>query len=200
MAVTQTKLKGVFIIEPQVFGDNRGWFMETWSRQKFEAAGLNLDFVQDNQSFSAQKGTLRGLHYQLDPMSQAKLVRCTRGSLLDVAVDIRKNSPQYAQWVSVILSAENKKQLLIPRGFAHGFLTLTDDVEIQYKADNYYSPHFEGNIRWNDPQIKIDWPFEPVILSDKDKNAPTLAERIERNELNFMFDEAIRIQDIPKLL
>lgn len=200
MAVTETKLKGVFLIEPQVFGDNRGWFMETWSKAKFEAAGLNLDFVQDNQSFSAQKGTLRGLHYQLDPMSQAKLVRCTRGSLLDVAVDIRKNSPQYAQWVSVILSAENKNQLFIPRGFAHGFLTLTDEVEIQYKADNYYSPHFEGNIRWDDPQIKIDWPFDPVILSDKDKNAPTLAERIERNELNFMFDEAIRIQDIPKLL
>lgn len=200
MSVTETKLKGVFLIEPQVFGDSRGWFMETWSKTKFEAAGLNLDFVQDNQSFSATKGTLRGLHYQLDPMSQAKLVRCTRGSLLDVAVDIRKNSPQYAQWFSVILSAENKKQLLIPRGFAHGFLTLTDDVEIQYKADNYYSPHFEGNIRWDDPQIKIDWPFEPVILSDKDKNAPTLAERIERNELNFMFDEAIRIQDIPKLL
>ena len=200
MAVTETKLKGVFLIEPQVFGDARGWFMETWSKAKLEAAGLNLDFVQDNQSYSATKGTLRGLHYQLNPMAQAKLVRCTRGSLLDVAVDIRKNSPQYAQWVSVILSAENKKQLLIPRGFAHGFLTLTDDVEIQYKADQLYAPQFEGNIRWDDPQIKIDWPFEPTILADKDKNAPTLAERIERNELNFMFDEAIRIQDIPKLL
>ena len=200
MAVTETKLKGVFLIEPQVFGDARGWFMETWSKAKLEAAGLNLDFVQDNQSYSATKGTLRGLHYQLNPMAQAKLVRCTRGELLDVAVDIRKNSPQYAQWVSVILSAENKKQLLIPRGFAHGFLTLTDDVEIQYKADQLYAPQFEGNIRWDDPQIKIDWPFEPTILADKDKNAPTLAERIERNELNFMFDEAIRIQDIPKLL
>ena len=200
MAVTETKLKGVFLIEPQVFGDARGWFMETWSKAKLEAAGLNLDFVQDNQSYSATKGTLRGLHYQLNPMAQAKLVRCTRGSLLDVAVDIRKNSPQYAQWVSVILSAENKKQLLIPRGFAHGFLTLTDDVEIQYKADQLYAPQLEGNIRWDDPQIKIDWPFEPTILADKDKNAPTLKERVERNELNFMFDEAIRIQDIPKLL
>ena len=200
MAVIETKLKGVFLIEPQVFGDARGWFMETWSKAKLEAAGLNLDFVQDNQSYSATKGTLRGLHYQLSPMAQAKLVRCTRGELLDVAVDIRKNSPQYAQWVAVTLSAENKKQLLIPRGFAHGFLTLTDDVEIQYKADQLYAPQFEGNIRWDDPQIKIDWPFEPTILADKDKNAPTLAERIERNELNFMFDEAIRIQDIPKLL
>ena len=131
MAVTETKLKGVFLIEPQVFGDSRGWFMETWSKAKLEAAGLNLDFVQDNQSYSATKGTLRGLHYQLNPMAQAKLVRCTRGSLLDVAVDIRKNSPQYAQWVSVILSAENKKQLLIPRGFAHGFLTLTDDGNLK---------------------------------------------------------------------
>ena len=200
MAVTETKLKGVFLIEPQVFGDARGWFMETWSKAKFEAAGLNFDFLQDNQSFSAQKGTLRGLHYQLNPMAQAKLVRCTRGELLDVAVDIRKNSPQYAQWVAVTLSAENKKQLLIPRGFAHGFLTLTDNVEIQYKADNLYAPRFEGNIRWDDPQIGIEWPFEPTILAEKDKNAPTLAERIERNELNFMFDEAIRIQDIPKLL
>ena len=189
MAVIQTKLKGVMIIEPQVFGDNRGWFMETWSKIKLEGSGLNLDFVQDNQSYSAQKGTLRGLHYQLNPMSQAKVVRCTRGSLLDVAVDIRKNSPQFAQWVSVILSAENKKQLLIPRGFAHGFITLTDNVEIQYKADNYYAPQLEGNIRWDDPQIKIEWPFEPTILADKDRNAPTLAERIERNELNFIFEE-----------
>lgn len=189
MNIVETKLKGVFIIEPQVFGDNRGWFMETWSKVKMEGAGLNFDFVQDNHSYSAQKGTLRGLHYQLNPMSQAKIVRCTRGTILDVAVDIRKNSPQFAQWTSAILSAENKKQFLIPRGFAHGFLTLSDDVEIQYKADNYYAPHLDGNIRWDDPQIKIDWPFEPSILSDKDKNAPTLADRIEHNELNFIFEE-----------
>lgn len=189
MPVIQTKLKDVYIIEPQVFGDIRGWFMETWSKTKFEASGLQFDFVQDNQSYSMHKGTLRGLHYQLNPMSQAKLVRCTRGSLLDVAVDIRKDSPQFAQWVSVVLSAENKKQLLIPRGFAHGFITLTDDVEIQYKADNYYAPQCEGNIRWDDPQINIDWTIEPTIIADKDKNAPTLAERIERNELNFIFRE-----------
>ena len=200
MNVMETNLKGVFDIEPQVFGDSRGWFMETWSKIKLEGAGLNFDFVQDNQSYSAQKGTLRGLHYQLNPMSQAKIVRCTRGTIMDVAVDVRKNSPQFSKWTSVILSGENKKQILVPRGFAHGFLTLSDDVEIQYKADNYYAPHFEGNIRWDDPQIKIDWPFEPTILADKDKNAPTLAERVEHNELNFMFDEAIRIQDIPKLL
>ncbi len=189
MNVTETNLKGVFVIEPQVFGDNRGWFMETWSKTKLESAGLHFDFVQDNQSYSAHKGTLRGLHYQLNPMSQAKIVRCTRGSLIDVAVDVRKNSPQFGKWTSVILSEENKRQLLIPRGFAHGFMTLTDDVEIQYKADNYYAPHSEGNIRWDDPQIKIEWPFPPTILADKDANAPTLAERIERDELNFIFTE-----------
>ena len=188
MNVIETNLKDVVIIEPKVFGDNRGWFMETWSKIKLEGAGLNFDFVQDNQSYSAQKGTLRGLHYQLNPMAQAKIVRCTRGKLLDIAVDIRQNSPQFAKWTAVELTAENKRQLLIPRGFAHGFLTLTDDVEIQYKADNYYAPHFDGNIRWDDPEIGLELPFAPEILSDKDKNAPTLAERIQRNELNFIFD------------
>ena len=189
MKITETHLKGVYLVEPKVFGDARGWFMETWSKTKLEASGLNFDFVQDNQSYSAKKGTLRGLHYQLNPMSQTKLVRCTRGSLLDVAVDIRKNSPQYSKWVAVELSAENKKQLLIPQGFAHGFLTLTDDVEIQYKADNFYAPQSEGNIRWNDPEIGIEWPFEPTILADKDANAPLLKERVERGELNFIFAE-----------
>ena len=191
MPVIETNLKEVFIIEPKVFGDARGWFMETWSKAKFETAGLNYDFVQDNQSFSAQKGTLRGLHYQLNPMAQAKLVRCTRGELLDVAVDIRKNSPQFGKWTSAILSAENKRQLLIPRGFAHGFITLTDNVEVQYKADNFYAPQCEGNIRWDDPQIGIDWKIEPTILADKDANAPFLKDRIERAELNFIFDEKI---------
>ncbi len=188
MPVIKTDLRDVFIIEPQVFGDSRGWFMESWSKAKFDAAGLNFDFVQDNQSYSAQKGTLRGLHYQLNPMAQAKLVRCTRGKLLDVAVDIRANSPQFAKWVAVELSADNKRQLLIPRGFAHGFITLTDDVEIQYKADNYYAPHFEGNIRWDDPQIGIDWKIAPTILADKDAKAPTLKERLECDELNFVFE------------
>ena len=190
MPVIKTELKEVFIIEPQVFGDARGWFMETWSKAKFEAAGLHYEFLQDNQSFSAQKGTLRGLHYQLNPMAQAKLVRCTRGRLLDVAVDIRQNSPQFAKWVAVELSADNKRQLMIPRGFAHGFITLTDDVEIQYKADNFYAPQFEGNIRWDDPQIGIDWQIQPTILADKDAKAPTLKERLERGQINFMFDSA----------
>lgn len=185
MQVTKTKLDGVLIIEPKVFGDARGWFMETWSARKFETAGLNFDFVQDNQSYSAHKGTLRGLHYQTAPFAQAKLVRCTRGKLLDVAVDIRAGSETFAQWVAVELTAENKKQLLIPRGFAHGFITLTDDVEIQYKADNFYAPDCDGNIRWDDAQIGIDWPFAPTILADKDAKAPTLSERLARNELNF---------------
>ena len=189
MKVTETELKGVYIIEPKVFGDSRGWFMESWSKKKFENAGFNVDFVQDNQSYSKQKGTLRGLHYQLNPMAQLKVVRCTRGVLFDVAVDIRKDSPQYAKWTGVILSAENKKQLLIPRGFAHGFITLTDDVEIQYKADNYYAPECDGNIFWNDPEIAVEWPLPPAILSGKDEKAPTLKERVERGELNFVFRE-----------
>ena len=185
MQVTTTKLDGVLILEPKVFGDARGWFMETWSARKFEAAGLTFNFVQDNQSYSAHRGTLRGLHYQTAPFAQAKLVRCTRGKLLDVAVDIREGSETFAQWISVELTAENKKQLLIPRGFAHGFITLTDDVEIQYKADNFYSPTCDGNIRWDDSEINVDWPFAPTILAEKDAKAPTLRERLERGELRF---------------
>ena len=188
MNVTETKLKGVYLIEPQVFGDARGWFMESWSERKLAAAGIHADFVQDNQSYSAEKGTLRGLHYQLDPMSQAKLLRATRGAIFDVAVDIRKGSPQYGQWVGVELSAENKRQLFIPRGFAHGFLTLTPDVEVQYKADSYYAPECDGNIRWDDPDIAVAWPFSPTILSEKDQKAPSLKERAATS-LNFIYEE-----------
>ena len=185
MQVTKTALDGVLILEPKVFGDARGWFMETWSARKMEAVGLNFNFVQDNQSYSAQRGTLRGLHYQTAPFAQAKLVRCTRGKLLDVAIDIREGSETFAKWVAVELTAENKKQLLIPRGFAHGFLTLTDDVEIQYKADNFYAPACDGNIIWNDADIALELPFEPTILADKDAKAPTLKERLARGELRF---------------
>lgn len=185
MKATETELNGVFVLEPQVFGDARGWFMESWSQRKMHDAGIDVQFVQDNQSFSAQKGTLRGLHYQLNPMCQAKLLRCTRGKIFDVAVDIRKGSPQYGKWVGVELSAENKKQLFIPRGFAHGFITLTDDVEVQYKADNYYAPECDGNIRWDDPDIGVEWPLKPVILSEKDSKAPLLK---ERTNLNFVYE------------
>jgi len=186
MKVTETRLQGVYVVEPQVFGDARGWFTESWSEKKLAAAGIKVDFVQDNHSYSAQKGTLRGLHYQLNPMCQAKMLRCTRGKIFDVAVDIRKGSPQYGQWVGVELSAENHKQLFIPRGFAHGFITLVDDVEVQYKADNYYAPECDGNIRWDDPDIGVEWPLEPVILSDKDKTAPLLK---ERTNLNFVYED-----------
>lgn len=176
MKVVSTDIEDLFIIEPQVFGDNRGWFMESWSQKKMEEAGLFYNFVQDNHSFSAIKGTLRGLHFQKGSSSQAKLVRCVRGAVLDVAVDLRKNSKTYKKWVGCILSEENKKQFLIPRGFAHGFLTLTDNVEFVYKADNYYDPQADRNIIWNDEEINIDWGIENPILSEKDKKAPKLSE------------------------
>jgi dTDP-4-dehydrorhamnose 3,5-epimerase len=184
MKVIETKLPGVRILEPQVFGDARGWFMESWSQKKMEDAGIHVDFVQDNHSFSVERGTLRGLHYQLNPMAQAKLLRVSRGAVFDVAVDIRRGSPTYAQWIGIELSAENYRQLFIPRGFAHGFITLTDNVEVQYKADNLYAPDCDGNIRWDDPAIGVAWPFTPVVLSEKDAIAPSLA---ERTELNFVY-------------
>ena len=184
MNVIETALEGVRILEPQVFGDARGWFMESWSKKKMEDAGITVDFVQDNHSFSAQKGTLRGLHYQLNPMAQAKLLRVSRGAIFDVAVDIRRGSPTYAKWVGVDLTAENARQLFIPRGFAHGFITLTDDVEVQYKADNFYAPTCDGNIRWDDPEIGVAWPLAPVVLSEKDAKAPLLS---ARTELNFTY-------------
>ena len=174
MKITKTKLEGVVIIEPDVFGDNRGFFMESWNKKKMAEAGLDYDFVQDNHSKSTVKGTLRGIHFQQGDKAQAKLVRCVKGAVLDVAVDLRKNSPTFKQWVGVELSEENKKQLLIPRGFGHGFVTLTDDVEFLYKADNYYAPEADAGIRWNDPEIGIEWGVENPILSDKDKQNPFL--------------------------
>lgn len=179
MKITETKLKGCFIIEPDVFGDNRGWFMESFSKQKFEEAGIVFagDLVQDNQSFSAKKGTLRGIHFQKDPHAQTKIVRCTRGSLYDVAVDLRKDSPTYKQWFGIELSAENKKQLYVPRGFGHGFVTLEENVEIQYKTDNYYNFEADGGIIYNDSEIGIEWPIDiELVLSEKDENLKPLAE------------------------
>ena len=174
MKITKTKLEGVVIIEPDVFGDNRGFFMESWNKKKMTETGLNYDFVQDNHSKSTVKGTLRGIHFQKGDKAQAKLVRCVKGAVLDVAVDLRKNSPTFKQWVGVELSEENKKQLLIPRGFGHGFVTLTDDVEFLYKADNYYAPEADAGIRWNDPEIGVEWSIENPILSEKDKKNPFL--------------------------
>lgn len=178
MKFTKTDLEGVLIVEPAVFGDHRGFFMESWSRREFEKEGLYYDFVQDNHSSSAVKGTLRGIHFQRGDKAQAKLVRCVKGAVLDVAVDLRPASPTYKKWVAVELSAENKKQLLIPRGFGHGFVTLTDDVEFLYKADNYYAPEADGGIHWNDPEIGVDWGVEHPILSQKDENAPLLKDAV----------------------
>lgn len=174
MNIIRTDILDLYIIEPKVFGDRRGWFMESWSERDMVKAGLHYEFVQDNHSFSAQKGTLRGLHFQKGDASQAKLVRCTRGAVMDVAVDMRKGSPTYMKWVSVELSAENYRQFLIPRGFLHGFITLTDNVEFLYKADNFYNYEADRNIIWNDPEINVDWRIKNPILSDKDAKAPLL--------------------------
>ena len=188
MNVIETKIPGVLIIEPDVHGDHRGYFMETYSTKKYEAIGITTTFVQDNMSFSAQKGTLRGLHFQNAPMAQSKLVSCSRGTVIDVAVDIRKGSPTYKQWVAVELSAENKKQFFIPRGFAHGFLTLTDDVEFRYKVDNLYSKEHDRGIRYDDPTIGVDWGtllngIDP-ILSEKDTTGPIL----DNSDCNFVYE------------
>lgn len=176
MKKTETGIEGLVVIEPDVHGDHRGWFMETYSKPKFEALGIPCEFVQDNQSYSAQKGTLRGLHFQKNPMAQSKLLRCTRGKILDVAVDIRKNSPTYKKWYAVELSAENKKQFFMPKGMAHGFVTLSDDVEVQYKVDAVYSPECDRSIRFDDPEIGVDWGIADPVLSEKDLKAPLLCE------------------------
>ena len=188
MTVKDTKIPGVKIIEPDCFGDSRGWFMETYSTEKYAQLGIHNVFFFFNHSMSSKKGTLRGLHFQNNPMAQAKLVRCTRGKVIDVAVDLRKGSPTYKQWVSVELSAENKRQFYIPRGFAHGFLTLTDDVEFEYKVDNLYSKEHDRGIRYDDPSIAVDWGtllegMEP-ILSEKDVNGPLL----EESDINFVYE------------
>lgn len=166
------------IITPKSFGDNRGYFMESYSKRKFEAAGLNYDFVQDNHSYSQKCGTFRGIHCQVGEFAQSKLVRCTRGKILDYGVDLRKNSPTYLKWVFVELSAENRKQLLLPRGFGHAFLTLTDDVEVQYKTDAFYSPEHDRVINYADKDIHLGFPnnisLQDITLSDKDRNAPFL--------------------------
>ena len=185
MKIIETEIPGVLVIEPDVFGDHRGWFCETWNRQKLHNAGIDADFVQDNQSYTKARGTLRGLHFQQNPMSQAKLVRVVRGAVLDVAVDLRKGSPTYLKHVIAELSAENKRQFFIPKGFAHGFLTLTDDVEFVYKVDAPYAPDCDRSVRFDDPEIGVDWPCEEPILSDKDKKAPLLRD----SDCNFVFEK-----------
>ncbi|MBE6960035.1 MAG: dTDP-4-dehydrorhamnose 3,5-epimerase [Ruminococcaceae bacterium] len=182
MKIIDTKIPEVKIIEPDVFGDHRGYFMETWSAGKYEA--LNFTAVQDNESFTAKKGTLRGLHFQQSPMAQAKIVRVVKGSVLDVAVDLRKGSPTYLQWVGVELTEENKRQFYIPRGFAHGFLTLSDDVIFCYKVDNPYSKECDRSIRFDAPSIGVQWGIADPILSQKDLDAPNLCD----SDCNFIYE------------
>jgi dTDP-4-dehydrorhamnose 3,5-epimerase len=171
--IEPTKLPGLLILTPRRFGDHRGFFSETWNRRTMEAAGLRFDFVQDNHSLSSQVGTLRGLHFQAPPHAQDKLVRCGRGRFLDVVVDIRKGSPGFGQWVAVELSFDNGRQLLIPKGFLHGFLTREPDTEVVYKCSDFYAPECDGAVRWDSPELGIDWGLSgPPILSAKDTAAP----------------------------
>lgn len=174
--IEQTDLSGVVVLTPKRFGDARGFFCESWSRQRMAEAGFDFDWVQDNHSVSAQVGTVRGLHFQSPPHAQAKLVRCGRGALFDVAVDIRKGSPSFGKWFGTELSFENGKQLLVPAGFLHGFVTRAPDTEIVYKCSDYYSPECDGAVRFDCPQIGIDWGMGGTapVLSEKDKDAPTL--------------------------
>lgn len=179
MNFTEQKIKGVWIIEPKVFNDARGYFMESYKQIDFEKNIGHVDFIQDNESQS-MRGVLRGLHYQAGEYSQAKLVRVIKGKVLDVAVDLKKSSPTFGKYIAVELTEDNKKQLFIPRGFAHGFLVLSDEAVFSYKIDNIYSPQHEATIVWNDPSIGIDWGFNEneLILSDKDKTGKKLREAI----------------------
>jgi dTDP-4-dehydrorhamnose 3,5-epimerase len=178
MQVDKTDLPGVLILTPRRFGDARGWFSEVWNRKTLADAGIELDFVQDNHSYSRDIGTVRGLHFQSRPHAQAKLVRCGRGRVFDVAVDIRNGSPTYGRWTGVELSAENGRQLFIPEGFLHGFVTREPDSEVLYKCTGFYAPECDGAVRFDDPDIAIDWGLGPdrAVLSDKDAAAGTFGD------------------------
>ncbi|MBU1019609.1 MAG: dTDP-4-dehydrorhamnose 3,5-epimerase [Firmicutes bacterium] len=176
MKLIYTSINDLIIVEPNVYGDNRGWFSEAYNEVEFQKNNINIKFIQDNHSYSSQKGVLRGLHLQKEPYAQTKLVRCTRGRIWDVAVDLRKSSSTYLKWFGVELTAENHKMLLVPQGFAHGFVTLEADCEVQYKVDNVYNKDSDRSIKYNDLDINVEWPITNVIISDKDKNAPTLIE------------------------
>lgn len=177
-----TSLNGVYIIECDVFKDDRGWFSETYNTNKFVELGINTTFIQDNHSMSNKTGILRGLHFQNNPKAQTKLVRCTKGVIYDVAVDLRKQSPTYLSWFGVELSETNQRQLYIPKGFAHGFITLTESAEIQYKVDEFYSKQHDRCIRFDDPQLNIEWPIKKPFLSEKDEKAAYLKD----SDVNFV--------------
>lgn len=173
MKCEETPLGGAFLLTTRRFGDARGWFTESWNARTFEAAGIESAFVQDNHSHSQPRGTLRGLHYQSPPHAQTKLVRCIAGAVWDVIVDVRQGSPTFGQWFGTELSAENGLQLLVPQGFLHGFVTLGEDVEVQYKCSDYYAPEADGAVAWNSPSLAIDWPLSGApIVSEKDAAAP----------------------------
>lgn len=181
----ETEIEGVYILEPTVFEDCRGFFMESYNKKDFEEIGLYYDLVQDNHSLSIKAGILRGLHFQLNPKAQTKIVRCLSGAIYDVVVDIRKGSPTFGKWISFILTPDNKRQIVVPKGFAHGILTLVPNTEILYKVDEYYSPKHDRSIRWNDPDLNIKWPVSNPILSEKDANAPLLKDILD--EINFEY-------------
>jgi len=176
------EIPDVILIKPKVFEDERGFFMETYKKEDFEKAGIKGEFVQDNHSKS-KYGVLRGLHFQKEPYAQAKIVRCVKGVIYDVAVDLRRNSPTFGKFIAVILSEFNKYMLYIPRGFAHGFLVLSNEAEVIYKVDNIYAPDHEGGLIWNDPDVNIPWPIDSPIVSKKDQQWPTLKELIERGDV-----------------
>lgn len=181
MKIIETKFKDVKLIEPKVYSDQRGFFMESYNKRIFEEIGINFNFVQDNHSLSKEPGTIRGLHYQLNPKSQTKLIRVLSGAIFDVIVDLRKNSMTFGKWEGFILSEFNYRNLLIPNGFAHGFCTLVPNTQIFYKVDKFYSPKHDRGILWNDPTLNISWPTSNPILSDKDKHQP----KFKDAELNF---------------
>jgi dTDP-4-dehydrorhamnose 3,5-epimerase len=174
MNIKKTLFKGVYIIEPDVFQDHRGFFIESYNKSLLLQEGIDIDFIQDNHSFSNNAGVLRGLHYQLNPKAQTKLVRVCTGAIFDVVVDIRKNSDTFGHWISVILSEENKRQVLVPKGFAHGFCTLVPNTHVIYKVDEYYDGELDRGVLWKDPVIGIDWPVATPILSEKDSKLPLL--------------------------
>lgn len=185
MKITELELPGVRILEPQYFEDFRGYYCETYSKRTMAQHGIETVFVQDNHSLSLKKGTIRGIHFQNNPKPQIKLVRCTRGRVMDFVVDLRRDSPTFKKWVSVELTEENHKQIWIPSGFGHAFITLQDDCEVQYKVDELYYPEYDRAIAWDDPEIAIDWGIQDPIISQKDTKAPTLA----MSDVNFTMEQ-----------
>ncbi len=172
MKFTKTPLPGAYVIDLEKYGDERGFFARLYCENEFREHELETHFVQINNSLSAQKGTLRGMHYQLEPAAEVKVVRCIKGSLYDVILDLRQDSPTFGQWYGAELSAENRRMMYVPRGFGHGFITLEDDTEAFYLVSNFYAPEKERGVRWNDPRFNIEWPIEPVVVSEKDSNHP----------------------------